>query len=109
MMENDDKLLKQFFAENKHEVEDNGFSHRVMQRLPRSGSRFAQIWTFCGFSLALMLFVAMDGLKLLMGTLREVIDGLIVSGQASQIDLKSLFLMVAVLTFIVYKKIASLA
>lgn len=108
MMENDEKLLKQFFAENKHEVEDNGFSHRVMKHLPKSRNRLAQIWTFCGFSLALLLFVAKDGFSLLIGTLREVIVEMIVSGQATQIDIKSLLLMAVVLTFIGYKKLASL-
>lgn len=31
-----DKLLKDFFAENKREIADNGFSRRVMHQLPRS-------------------------------------------------------------------------
>ena len=30
MTETDDKLLKQFFGEQKQEIEDNGFSRRVM-------------------------------------------------------------------------------
>ena len=29
-----DKLLKDFFAENKREIADNGFSRRVMHHLP---------------------------------------------------------------------------
>ena len=33
MTETDDKLLKQFFGEQKQEIEDNGFSHRVMRNL----------------------------------------------------------------------------
>lgn len=34
MTETDDKLLKQFFSEQKQEVKDNGFSRRVMRNLP---------------------------------------------------------------------------
>lgn len=109
MMENDDKLLKQFFAENRHEVEDNGFSRRVMKQLPQSESKFARIWTFCGFSLALLLFVATDGLRLLLHTLREVIEGMIAGGQAMEIDPKSLLLVAVVLTFLSCKKIISIA
>ena len=30
MTETDDKLLKQFFGEQKQEIEDNGFSRRVI-------------------------------------------------------------------------------
>lgn len=33
MTETDDKLLKQFFGEQKQEIEDNGFSRRVMRNL----------------------------------------------------------------------------
>ena len=29
-----DKLLRDFFAENKQEIADNGFSRRVMHHLP---------------------------------------------------------------------------
>lgn len=29
-----DKLLRDFFAENKQEIADNGFSRRVMRHLP---------------------------------------------------------------------------
>ena len=34
MMENDDTLIKNFMLANKHEIEDNGFSRRVIRRLP---------------------------------------------------------------------------
>ena len=33
-IENDEKLLKDFFTANKQEIADNGFSRRVMHRLP---------------------------------------------------------------------------
>ena len=34
-----DKLLKDFFAENKREIADNGFSRRVMHHLPDRSNR----------------------------------------------------------------------
>ena len=34
MMENNDKLLIDFFAENRQEIPDNGFTRRVMRHLP---------------------------------------------------------------------------
>ena len=37
MMENDDKLIKNFMLAYKHEIEDNGFSRRVIRRLPQPG------------------------------------------------------------------------
>ena len=34
MTENDDKLLTAFFAGNRQEIPDNGFTRRVMRHLP---------------------------------------------------------------------------
>lgn len=49
MMDNDEKLITKFFAENKQEFADNGFSGRVMRRLPAPKAvRLNRIWTlFC--------------------------------------------------------------
>ena len=38
MTETDDKLLKQFFGEQKQEIEDNGFSRRVIRVTSRDGT-----------------------------------------------------------------------
>lgn len=40
-----DKLLRDFFAENKQEIADNGFSRRVMHHLPDRSNRLACIWS----------------------------------------------------------------
>ena len=52
MTETDDKLLKQFFGEQKQEIEDNGFSRRVMRNLPGRNHRLVQAW---GAACALVL------------------------------------------------------
>ena len=57
MTEMDDKMLKQFFNDNKNEVEDNGFSERVMSHLPGKAQRLAKLWTLISFLLAITLFV----------------------------------------------------
>ena len=72
MTENDDKLLTAFFAGNRQEIPDNGFTRRVMRHLPDRTHRISQVWvTFC-FTLALVLFFAFDGLQQVQGTLREL-------------------------------------
>ena len=44
----DDKLLQQFFSDNRKEIEDNGFSRRVMHHLPNRYYRISQLWSlFC--------------------------------------------------------------
>ena len=112
MMENDDKLLASFFAEQKQEPADNGFSRHVMQRLPRRNrnlQRLYSVWNVCCFALAIAIFFALDGLQLLWYPLREAFMTLAENGSTSPAEPQSLLLAVAVLLFLGYKKIASLA
>ena len=106
MMENDDKLLTSFFAEHRQEIADNGFSRRVLRHLP--GRHLAQIWTTFCFTLTLVLFVVLDGVQLILDTLRETFDTSIRSG-ASELDPKSLIIAGVVLLYFGYRKIASMA
>lgn len=45
-LDDDSRLLGAFFAENTIEVADDGFTERVMQRLPERSSRLNRIWTW---------------------------------------------------------------
>lgn len=108
MTENNDKLLKSFFAGQRQEVADNGFTRRVMRSLPYRSNRLARLWTAGGFTLAAVLFVLLDGVQLVWDTLRETFTTTLENGMA-QTDPKSLALAVVVLLFLMYKKIASLA
>lgn len=108
-MENDDKLIAQFFAEHKQEVADQGFSRRVMHRLPYRKNRIYLVWNFLCFTLAAALFVWLDGARMIWNALREVFTGMVESGAAQQIDPRSLAIAAVVLLFLGYKKIASLA
>lgn len=42
---NDDVLVKKFFSENRIDVPDDGFSRRVMRRLPDRTRRISRLWT----------------------------------------------------------------
>lgn len=48
-----EKLIERFFNENPIEIEDNGFSRRVMRRLPDRPARLNRLWT--GFCAAMFL------------------------------------------------------
>lgn len=63
----DDKLLQQFFSDNRKEIEDNGFSRRVMHHLPNRYYRISQLWSLFCFTLAVVLFFVLDGLQLVLG------------------------------------------
>lgn len=78
-----DKLLRDFFAENKQEIADNGFSRRVMHHLPGRSNRLARIWSAFVMTVAVALFVWLGGLEAAWGTIREVFIGMINHGTAS--------------------------
>lgn len=110
MMDNEreDKLLKQFFEENRQEIADNGFTHQVMRRLPSHYLRISRVWTMLCAALALILFIAMDGVQLVLISLREVIMETYQDGLAN-VDSRSMLIAGVVLLYLLYRKIASLA
>lgn len=67
MTEIDDRLLEQFFQPARaQQVEDNGFTQRVMRQLPDQALRLSHWWTaFCLLS-GLLLFVVFKGWEPLM-------------------------------------------
>ena len=73
MIDNDERLLQQFFNEAAHQkIEDNGFTERVMQRIETEHQSsavrlhtFSRLWTiFCVVVFA-VLFVVFHGWELL--------------------------------------------
>jgi len=52
-----DKLLKDFFSENKHEIADNGFTRRVMINLPDHADRVWIVWIFAAIGMAISLYL----------------------------------------------------
>ena len=55
-METNDKLLKQFFSEQKQEIADNGFSRRVMRNLPETADRSWIVWIFAAIGMAISIY-----------------------------------------------------
>ena len=96
-----DKLLKDFFAENKREIADNGFSRRVMHHLPDRRTVFVM-------TVGATLFVTLGGLEAVWGTLKDVLIGMINHG-ATSLDPKSIIIATVVLLFMAGRKVVSMA
>lgn len=107
MMEADDKILKKFFAENKQEIADNGFTRRVMHRLPDRSYRLANILTAICMAVAIVVFIVSDGLMAIVGILREIFVS-IVQNNAATFDYRALIVAGVVLLFFGIKKIYSM-
>ena len=103
-----DKILRNFFTENKQKIADNGFSHRVMRHLPDRSYRLARLWTAFVMAVAAVLFIWLGGLEAAWGTIREVFIGMINHGTTS-LDPKSIIIAAVVLLFMATRKVASMA
>ena len=95
-----DKLLHDFFAENKQEIADNGFSQRVMHHLPSQSNGLTCIRTALIVIIGTILFVWLGGVE---ATLRNMQEA------TANIDQKSLIIITIVLLCLGVKKICSLA
>ena len=67
MDKQNEQLLQQFFSEAAQQtIADNGFTERVMSRLPvRNMKLFTRIWTACCILIAAVLFTLFHGWELL--------------------------------------------
>ena len=57
---NKDKLLKDFFSGYKQEIADNGFTARVMQRLPEETYRGWIVWIFAAIGMAITFYIGLQ-------------------------------------------------
>ena len=66
MTEDNDLLLQQFFSDAaRQQIADNGFTERVMQRLPSRINWFNRLWTMFCIVVFAVLFVVRHGWELL--------------------------------------------
>jgi len=56
-MQTTDKLLKDFFSQNKKEIADNGFTRRVMRKLPEQADRSWIVWVFAAIGMAISIYL----------------------------------------------------
>jgi len=56
---NNDKMLKDFFSNNKQEIVDNGFTQRVMQQLPEQPNRNWIVWVFATIGMIITMAYAL--------------------------------------------------
>jgi hypothetical protein len=67
MDKHDEQLLQQFFSEAAQQtVEDNGFTERVMNRLPKRVKTYTRLWTAFCILVAAVLFTVFHGWELLL-------------------------------------------
>lgn len=107
MMENDDKLIKDFMLANKHEMEDNGFSHRVIRHLPQQAKWLSDILSVACTLVCCALFYIFNGFEILCRAISDI-----VTSQAyyliSDTNFQSLIIATVVLVIIGMQRVCSL-
>ena len=61
----DEALLERFFSEQRAEIQDHGFSRRVMRQLPSRNNKLNRWWTVFCVTLGIVFFIAIRGWKVL--------------------------------------------
>ena len=99
MIDDNDRLLQQFFSEAaSQQIEDNGFTERVMQRLPSRMNWFVRIWNTVCIVLFAVLFVVFRGWDLLAVQLEVMLRTM--STHSFSINLLMVFTIVFGLLFV---------
>ena len=94
MTEDNEQLLKQFFSETAQQtIADDGFTERVMQRLPLRANWFVRLWDGLCLLVAAILIIVYDGWQLLADHVVGLFYSLIATSPTQ------IFLTVAALVF----------
>lgn len=73
MMENEDKLIKSFMLANKLELEDNGFSRRVIRHLPQRAKWLSDMLSVVCAIICCALFYIFNGFEVLFQAISDII------------------------------------
>jgi hypothetical protein len=107
MIEDNERLLQQFFSEAaSQQIDDNGFTERVMQRLSSADAertafdvqRVSRLWTWFCILLFVVLFIACRGWELLAVHFEVMLRTM--ATQSFSINLMMLFTVVFGLLFV---------
>lgn len=107
MMEENDKLINDFFASQKQEIADNGFTKKVMKRLPYRISPLAKIWGLLVLITAITLFCIFDGWIYIIQSLRDIFVS-IAQGAEIYSDPKSYIIAAIVLLAMGVRKLCTM-
>lgn len=71
---NNDTLLKDFLSNGKQEIADNGFTKRMMRKLPDQPNRSWIVWTFAciGMTLTLAFSLYSGSMQMLLNYLQNI-------------------------------------
>jgi hypothetical protein len=108
MMETDDKLIKEFMLTGSGEVADNGFTRRVMARLPQRSNTPYVVAGIAAFVVLMVAFVAIGAAQGLVLMMRDVIVESLRNGTFF-VGLRTCVVVLIGLLVVAFQKISSLS
>lgn len=110
-LHDDETQIRRFLEAHRASapLEDNGFSQRIMQRLPRRIPLWARLWSPCCILLSIVLFIHLRGFELIWQALREIFTTQAEQLIPQQFDPKVWLVAGGVLLFLVYRKLSQMA
>ena len=102
-MEDNEQLIGQFFKEHRQEIADNGFTDRVMQRLPEQVSQpdwLPWVWNGVMITISVILFIVLGGVPLLLNSLGNYLDAVLTQG----VDIRLILVLMVTFVFFVCNK-----
>ncbi|MBO4825692.1 MAG: DUF5056 domain-containing protein [Prevotella sp.] len=61
LSEQDEQMLEMFFSDQRTEIQDHGFSRRVMRQLPSRGNKLSRWWTVLCTIVGVAFFIFIRG------------------------------------------------
>jgi len=102
-MEDNERLIMDFMKQSRQEIEDNGFTERVMRGLPERKPQhdwLPTIWNVVMMVVAIILFVAFGGVGLVKNALFQSLDDALTQG----IDMRVIFGLMCAFVFFISQK-----
>jgi len=100
MSKTDEQLISKFMQDHKREIADNGFSHRVMHRLPAPTRILSDILTAICVVLGIILFITSDGQDVILQSLQNIFHHQAWNLILNRIHLNTLLLALAVAAYL---------
>lgn len=107
MTDTEDKIISRFIKDQKKEINNNGFSQRVMHNLPGKAEQLSKAWAIFCVTVAIVLFVACNGFQFIPEICKDI-SSIIQHSSLSQMDPLRLTIVVFILTIIGIKRLCSL-
>lgn len=103
MNRNDEQLISSFMKANKQKLADNGFSRRVMHKLPVSAKVWSDILTVVCVILCGVLLVMFDGFNVIFQSIREALQNQ--SMEITNSNLQTLLVALTTLAFLCVRSV----